>query len=251
MKVWSSFDVPSTQLDRAELGIKAVGLYLASRAQFAIPPFVTISHSQLEQAHQNKLDLGVVYDRLQFSGPFAVRSSSNVEDGASASWAGQFRSVLDVSLQKLPEAVQSVWESRNTTQAKSYLHHTTQHHKTRKASIKMGVVLQQYVQAKMAGVAFTKHPVTNDESVFVVEAVQGSGEKLVAGKVTPSTYVLDQSSGAATLLSKAALLSQQDLAALHQMLTRITKTFKPHQDVEWVIDHHDRLWLLQTRPITT
>ena len=44
-------------------------------------------------------------------GPFAVRSSAVGEDGSSASFAGQYETVLGVGLDELPNAVRRVLAS--------------------------------------------------------------------------------------------------------------------------------------------
>ena len=58
----------------------------------------------------------------------------------------------------------------------------------------MAVVVQGLVPADAAAVAFTRHPVTGREDQVVITAVRGLGDAMVAGTVTPDTYVVDKAS---------------------------------------------------------
>jgi pyruvate,water dikinase len=55
------------------------------------------------------------------------------------------------------------------------------------ASCRMAVVVQRLVDADMAGVLFTRNPVTGADE-RVIEASWGLGEAVVAGLVTPDQY---------------------------------------------------------------
>ena len=53
---------------------------------------------------------------------YAVRSSASFEDGQDYSWAGQFKTELNVQgIDAIMQAVQNVWESSHSSSARAYL----------------------------------------------------------------------------------------------------------------------------------
>jgi pyruvate,water dikinase len=135
----------------------------------------------------------------------AVRSSATAEDLPEASFAGQQESYLNVRGEAaLLEAVRRCWGSLWTARAMSY--------RARRSippeRVSMGVVVQRLVPADAAGVLFTANPSTGARDELLVDASFGLGEAIVAGEVTPDTYVLDRATGAvrdAVLGEKAAM----------------------------------------------
>ena len=56
----------------------------------------------------------------------------------------------------------------------------------------LGVAVLKMVNARAAGVAFTKHPTTGDPNKIVIEATWGLGESVVGGDVSPDRYVINK-----------------------------------------------------------
>lgn len=50
----------------------------------------------------------------------------------------------------------------------------------------------EMVESVVSGVVFTIHPVTMDNSFFVVNAAPGLGEELVSGHINPDTIICDK-----------------------------------------------------------
>jgi pyruvate,water dikinase len=121
----------------------------------------------------------------------AVRSSATAEDLPGASFAGQQDTYLNVyGAESVVEHVKRCWASLFTARATFYrVAHGIPHEKTH-----MSVTVQKMVNSKAAGVMFTLHPVTGDESVIVIESSWGLGESVVGGKVTPDEYIVERSS---------------------------------------------------------
>ena len=72
------------------------------------------------------------------SDQFAVRSSANVEDSGQRSYAGQFKTILDVSKDKIIEAIKQVYDSAinfNSSYSKN--------------PIQMGIVIQEMINAEI------------------------------------------------------------------------------------------------------
>ncbi|MGC8982185.1 MAG: phosphoenolpyruvate synthase [Desulfurococcaceae archaeon] len=119
----------------------------------------------------------------------AVRSSATAEDLPEASFAGQQETYLNVyGADSVVEHVKKCWASLFTARATFY--RVAQNIPHEKAY--MSVTVQKMVNSKAAGVMFTLHPVTGDESVIAIEGSWGLGESVVGGKVTPDEYIVDR-----------------------------------------------------------
>ena len=108
---------------------------------------------------------------------------------------------------------------------------------------------------------FGVDPVTGDTRSVVVEAVAGSPEQLVSGRVTAQRYVLTRAGRLRTLdrspvhafsrpRPDGRLVSTTELVALARLARRTQRVFGAPQDVEWAIQPDGRLLLLQSRPVT-
>ena len=175
---------------------------------------------------------------------YAIRSSANIEDSLERSFAGQFKSVLNV--QGVDNVFQAIWSIWGTVQAENVQSYLKQHDILAE-EILMGVIIQQMITPIYAGVALSRNPVTGADEV-VVEAVEGSGDALVQSGVTPyrwinkwGTYIQhpDAESVPVTLIDQVV-----------QETRMIAEKFKAHVDLEWVYDGVNLYWL-QVREITT
>ncbi len=178
--------------------------------------------------------------RIGAGRPLAIRSSATVEDLAHSSFAGLYRSVLDVDAtdaDAVVAAVLSVFASLWHPPARAY--RAALGIEDRDAA--MAVVVMAMVPAERAGVTFTVDP-ADETGRARVEAVEGLAETLVSGERTPDAWLLDRRT------------QHHDVpidieAALRESL-RIESLAGAPQDVEWAWDG-DSLWVVQARPITT
>lgn len=215
--------------------------------------------------------------------PLAVRSSASAEDGASASFAGQFASILGVEvderLDALWAAIRAVWASGTSAHAQAYA-------AGHSAPIRMGVLVQALVPARAAGVAFSMDPVSGDRSLAVVSAVYGLGELLVSGESDADTFRVSVDAVTAqaiadkrmallrgsraplrvpvpAALATSASITPAQAVAIAGAARALERAFGGPQDVEWVLaasvptdgvsapHHADTLHIVQTRPVTT
>jgi len=186
-------------------------------------------------------------------GLVAVRSSALDEDGSEASFAGQYETILNVQgLPALKEAIRQCMASLDSYRAETY-RSTGVAHNARHAHVQMCVVVQVMVSARTAGVVFTVDPVTARHDVLVIDAVQGLGEALVSGEVTPDHYELDVCNVLLRqeLAGESAVLSPAELTRLARQARQTAAVFSQPVDMEWAIDHTGQLFWLQVRPITT
>ncbi len=215
-------------------------------------------------------ELGTAYQSLgNANTAVAVRSSATAEDLASASFAGQQDSYLNVhGTEALAAAVIGCWASLWTARAMAY--------RAREgigpASVSLAVVVQRMVSADAAGVMFTANPANGRRDQIVISAAWGLGESVVSGTVTPDNIVVEagivrsrQTADKEVLTAYAEhgtreqpvpqerrrqqVLDDQAAAELARFGAQIARHFEAPQDIEWARTG-DGFFFLQSRPIT-
>ena len=185
-----------------------------------------------------------ISEKLDLSKSYAVRSSANVEDSEKFSFAGQFLTLLNVKgIENLLKGIQLVWESTQNRNVQTYMTASgfpVQH-------LRMAVILQEMVEPVVAGVAFSKNPMTGLDEV-VVEAVNGSGELLVQGGVTPDRWV--NKWGAWIQRADRSSIDEKIIAEVVAQTRSIAAKCDYPLDLEWVYSGTAVYWV-QLREITT
>ena len=190
------------------------------------------------------------FDQLN-SEKVAVRSSAVAEDSSSASWAGQLETYLNISREEVISKARECWNSINSDRAKDY----ASQQNLSENQMKVAVVVQKMVDAQSAGVMFTVNPVSTDRNEVMIESTLGLGEKLVQGEIIPDNFIIDKQ----TLEIKSKDISEEDkqtvsdenIKELVELGKKIENHYGKPQDIEWAIDDQDKIWILQSRPITT
>jgi pyruvate,water dikinase len=227
------------------VGGKAYGLSRLVAMGLTVPPAFVIRGAQsgsypadLEQHYQD-----LACDKV------AVRSSAQGEDGADASFAGQYATVLNVAdSTSLRQAIDHCVASAASDRARRY-----QEDQLNTDVGTMNVVVQRMVNARVAGVVFTVDPVSARRDLLIIDAVAGLGEALVSGQATPDHYGVNCAGDIIRrqLVGDRALLSDRQVADIAQQ-ARAAATHEGHPlDLEWAIDQAGVLFWLQARPITT
>ncbi|MBN2549574.1 MAG: hypothetical protein JXB15_10480 [Anaerolineales bacterium] len=179
------------------------------------------------------------------AGAVAVRSSSTAEDLARHSFAGLYETVLNVTDEAaLLDAIRGCWASYWSQEAVFYREQLGMDHNR----YGMAVLVQAMIQSKMAGVLFTQAP--DEPETALVEFVEGGGEALVQGESRGQCLRFSRGSGAVL----DASVPSTPLAFLDQLLAlglKIEALQGGPQDIEWCLDQAGRIWILQTRPVTT
>ncbi len=202
----------------------------------------------------------------------AVRSSATAEDLPGASFAGQQVTFLNIKgAANLIETIRETWASLFEPRAIFYRQQKGFDH------FKVGIAIpvQKMIQSDVSGVMFTVDPVTQDKHTLVIEAIWGLGELIVQGAVTPDRYIVDKNTG--KIIKKYIVeqiielvkkrekdievkvpenrkKTQKISDALIREISKLGKALQQHyffpQDIEWAIENN-KIYLLQTRPITT
>jgi rifampicin phosphotransferase len=183
----------------------------------------------------------------------AVRSSASVEDLPSASFAGQYTSVLNVAGEaSLMKAVRKCWASACSAQVHAY----QEQHELDSLEVHMAVIVQVMVPAELAGVLFTTDPLGRDPTQMVVEMTAGLGDSVAAGTTMPLYYTVSKRTGALVAPDHVAtqhldgVLHGIDWKPLGRLALQIEALFQSPQDIEWAYSDQT-FWVLQSRPITT
>ena len=185
----------------------------------------------------------------ELTGLVAVRSSACAEDSEAASYAGQQETYLNTDgLAEVLANVVRCWLSFFTERAVFY-----RREKGSLDDVAMAVVVQQMVDSDKSGVLFTVDPVHGRRDRMVVEAARGLGEAVVSGEVTPDNYTLSRDGVVkkSRVVGAERVLSDADCAALAGLGRRLADLHGGPQDIEWAFDADGRLFLLQSRPVTT
>ena len=178
----------------------------------------------------------------------AVRSSATAEDLAGASFAGQYRTLLNIrGGEELRRAVLKCWASLWCREVLEYRQHRSINHYTGE----MAVVVQSMFPSDTAGVLFTVDPVSQRSDRILIEVVSGLGDGLVSGTVAGAIRRIDR----ATLDVKdregaSEALQEKQLEELCHTALQIEEHFECPQDIEFAF-RDNKLALLQARPITT
>jgi len=204
----------------------------------------------------------------------AVRSSATTEDAADASFAGLQDTYLWVqSLEQALDKVRSCWASLYSVESITY----RRRHGFAEADVAMAVVVQTMVDARTAGVMFTRSPLTGDRSVMAIEGSWGLGSAVVGGEVTPDRWVIGKITGEISVREisdkhishapldaggiqtlavpdaqrQVACMNDDELQALRTIGRKVERHYGRPQDIEWAVDRHSgAIVLLQSRPET-
>jgi pyruvate,water dikinase len=206
--------------------------------------------------------------------PVAVRSSATTEDAVDASFAGLQDTYLWVT--DLPQTLQRVlacWASLYSVESVTY----RRRRGLPEEGVAMAVVVQKMVNARTAGVMFTRSPVTGDRSVLTVEGSWGLGSAVVGGEVTPDRWVLAKIRGDISVreisdkliqhvpvpiggiaavavsedLRRVPCMSDEELLSLNSIARKVERHYGRAQDIEWAVERGSNAsLLLQSRPET-
>ncbi|MBU0976458.1 MAG: PEP/pyruvate-binding domain-containing protein [Patescibacteria group bacterium] len=253
----------------AGLGGKALGLSLLHKSGLNVPPgFVIAPDTNIGNFSRIILK---EFDQLNCSS-VAVRSSANIEDSKDYSFAGLFCSFLGVRRYELLEKIMECRESISERKVIAYCKSTG----TCLQDITMSVIIQRMVNSRISGVAFSSNPLDYKKTEVLIEAVRGQGIVLVSGEMTPDTYFVDKDcfkinqtkvaaqhneltisptgklteSRIGNRIANNQKLNANEIQELVKAIIQIEKSFKHPVDIEWAFEA-DKLYILQSRPITT
>lgn len=265
--------------ETALVGGKAANLSRLARMYHRVPDGFSVPVTVMNEAHPLDLrnevfaaisDLMACHSLPEFV--VAVRSSAVDEDGATASFAGQHETYLNIiGADAIIEAITRCWESARSERALEY-------RRQQGLSVnrpQLAVLVQQLVASDVSAVIFSANPVTGNRNEIVINASWGLGESIVGGTVTPDMYVVRKSDLAITdrviaekqrmtvsapggthevevprFLRRQASLNDEQAIEMAKLALTLEVTMEHPVDVECAYSGGE-LYLLQCRPITT
>jgi pyruvate,water dikinase len=201
----------------------------------------------------------------------SVRSSARGED-SKTSFAGQYKTVLNIGIDQIAAAYKEVVASKYSPQALFY----RINHGLWDQEVPMAVLVLEMIDARASGVIYTSDPSDPHGDKILLHTIWGMGELLVAGKVTPSIVTVTRqpphqiertetvvqtlkaisSEGGDLQLvpgkndQPASLaLSDESVLRLSEWAMKLEELHGMSQDIEWCMAESGELFLLQARPL--
>ena len=239
----------------------------AAASDSDVESLVAAAPVPVEVAHAIRKALQA-FDRSQ---KFAVRSSAAGEDGR-ASFAGQYRTELNVPFGDVLNAWRRVVASLFTSHALDY---------RRRAGLPlneaaMAVGCLAMIPAQASGVGYSVDPLDPDSEAMVITAARGLGSIIVEGRGAADRFCIGRipphQVSSRVIASKSEVLvtkpeggvqiepipederrlpaiSDERLARLAESICRIERHMRCPQDVEWALAPNQDVTILQARPL--
>lgn len=201
----------------------------------------------------------------------AVRSSALGEDTEGASFAGQYRSVLNVDRESLLDAYKEVVASKYSRQAMAY----RMNRGIPDRDVVMSVGCMTMVDAVAGGVAYSRSPVNVHDDRVSIHSVWGLPKPVVDGTAETDEFIVSRDPLAvhrSTVADKTVMfvcgddegvcredlpdewrkapsLTGEQILAVAREAIRIEERFGTPQDIEWAMGVDNEFHLLQCRPL--
>jgi pyruvate,water dikinase len=202
----------------------------------------------------------------------SMRSSALGEDVEGTSFAGQYRSELNVSADNLIQAYKDIVASKYNLQAITY----RLNRGILDEDIAMCVGCMVMVNAVAGGVMYSRNPLNiRDDSIYL-SSVWGLPKSVVDGSVASDLFVVSRSPSMAIAKkdvktkefkfvcypeegvcrmdvtgdkSRLPSLTDDQILELARIAVEIEKYYGAPQDIEWAVDEEGEIYILQSRPL--
>jgi pyruvate, water dikinase len=202
----------------------------------------------------------------------ALRSSALGEDVPGTSFAGQYRSELNVSGGNILEAYKNVVASKYSLTAMTY----RLNRGIRDEDVAMCVGCMQMVDALSGGVMYSRNPLDIRDDAVVINALWGLPKSVVDGSAATDVFVVSRGDSMAIREkaipvkdqkfvcypeegvcrlevtgeeSRMASLTDDQAKELARLAVRIEAYYQRPQDIEWAVDKAGSVLILQCRPL--
>lgn len=202
----------------------------------------------------------------------ALRSSALGEDVPGTSFAGQYRSELNVSGENILEAYKNVVASKYSLTAMTY----RLNRGIRDEEVAMCVGCMRMVDALSGGVMYSRNPLDIRDEAVVINALWGLPKSVVDGSAATDLFVVSRGDSMAIREkvvpvkdqkfvcypeegvcrldvtgeeSRSASLTDDQAKELARLAVRIEAYYQRPQDIEWAVDRAGSVVILQCRPL--
>ena len=217
--------------------MKHENLKIMKEAGLNIPDFIVIDPFKQKCSLSNRY----IMSFLKKDKEYAVRSSVGCEDSGEYSYAGQFKTLLNVKIEGIDKAIEEVKKSFNRFHTECY---SGQNENIRNSRI----IIQEMIFSEISGVVFTANPMgILNETVITVG--KGLGENIVSDKISGTTYYYNNDDNT-YIYDGEDILNEALISSLISISQRIKNLFSYEVDIEFAVKD-GRIFILQARPITT
>ncbi|MFC1884109.1 PEP/pyruvate-binding domain-containing protein [Thermodesulfobacteriota bacterium] len=202
----------------------------------------------------------------------AMRSSALGEDFMETSFAGQYRTMLNVSRENIYQAYKEIVASKYGLPAMSYRFNRG----IRDEGIDMCVGCMVMVDAVSSGVMYSSNPVDSLNDGIVINSVWGLPKSVVDGSADSDLFLVSKEDPTKILkreipikdhkfvcypdegicrlevseeTGEKASISDEQALQLAKLGQRLEKYYGSPQDIEWAIKEDDSFTILQCRPL--
>lgn len=202
----------------------------------------------------------------------AVRSSAFGEDAANSSFAGQYRSELNVGFSQFFYYYKQVMASKYSVQAIAY----KLSRGFRDEDIAMCVGCLAMIDAIAGGVIYTRNPLDSKDEAIYINSTWGLPKAVVDGNDLCDLFVVCRDDDLTILrrevqrkgfqvvclegegcirtetdddLAVKPSLTDRQIRELADHAIRIEQYYETSQDIEWAIDVEGNVFILQSRPL--
>lgn len=209
---------------------KSKNLQILKKNNFLVPIFITLN------TVDNFQEKVLILDKTK---KYAIRSDMLVEDSTNSSFAGQFKTFINIKYSEIIKHIEKV-----INHAKNYWLKDNQ----------ISVIIQEYIVLEYSWIAFSRNPNWNRE--MVIEYHKWIWEDIVSWKIIPTkinichnTYVKEDT---LSFWIKGKMPERQIwiLKKLPNFIEDIENIFSFPQDIEWWIANW-QIYFLQSRNITS
>ncbi len=189
----------------------------------------------------------------------SMRSSALGEDSGGVSFAGQYRTQLNVSPDFIIQTYKEIVAGKYKSQAIVYRNQRGFRHQ----DIVMCVGCLVMVDAVLSGVTYSRSPTNRRSDWIEINAVTGLANQVVDGNVATDYFRVSRQPPHRIIHKKIhslsnnvdscpipfLTLSDEQAAELARIAIQIEQHFGEPQDIEWSIDLRGEVVLLQSRPL--
>jgi len=202
----------------------------------------------------------------------AMRSSALGEDLVGTSFAGQYRSELNVSSENIFHAYREIVASKYSLPAMTY----RLNRGIRDEDVVMCVGCMSMVEAVSSGIVYSINPVDIRDNAVVINAVWGLPKSVVDGSTASDLFIVSRENTKKILRkkigikdqkyvsypdegirrmdtdsdeSRLASLSDEQAVELAHLALELEDYYGIPQDIEWAMDTNGSIVILQCRPL--
>jgi len=189
----------------------------------------------------------------------SIRSSATGEDSITSSFAGQYRTQLNVDKEFLIQTYKEIVASKYRSQA--IIYRLQRGYRTQDVSMCVGCLAM--VDAVVSGVIYSRSPENPRSKWVVIHAAPGLAVQVVDGSAPTNMYSVSREEPHKVLDSKISCpdttqsstgeqvssLSSDQIIELTRIALRLENHFGAPQDIEWSINRSGAIIILQSRPL--